>query len=193
MFLYTICEGDPNQVIRETSTLVLALYVSASRGYVRSITSNDNNDHVDVSTTNILDYMGERAKKERILLVLLQYLRLVHETELLYIAEKNADIELFLVALKHISLACCVSHSTGYVKLLSYFFVQWTCASPTLKRLYERTILFRKTVNGNNIFSDRLMEWIIRDFRFYVSKKVTGGVDSHLDTVRAVSLQLKKI
>ena len=163
LFLYPIFVGDPNQVIRETSTLVLALYVSATRGYVRSVTDNDNNDRVDVSAANILDYMGERAKKERILLVLLQYLRLVHETELLYKAEKNADIELFLVALKHISLACCVSHSTGYVKLLSDFFVEWTCASPALKKLYGRAILFRKTVNGNNIFSDRLMEWIIRD------------------------------
>ena len=179
-------------MIRETSTLVLASYVSATRGYVRSITGDDKNDHVDVNAANILDYMSERAKKNRILLVLIQYLRLVHETELLYKAEKNADIELFLVALKHISLACCVSHSTGYVKLLSDFFVQWTCASPALKRLYERAILFCKTVNGNNIFSDRLMEWIIRDFRFYVTKKVSGGVDIHLDSVRAVSLQLKQ-
>ena len=193
MFLYPIFVGDPNQIIRETSTLVLALYVSATRGYVRSITGNDNSDHVDVSAANILNYMDERAKKECILLVLIQYLRFVHETELLYKAEKNADIELFLVALKHISLACCVSHSTGYIKLLSDFFVQWTCPSPALKRLYKRAILFCKTVNGNNIFSNRLMEWIIRDFRFYVTKKVTGGVDSHLDSpVRAVSLQLKQ-
>ena len=91
-------------------TLVLALYVSAARGYVRSVANNNNKECVSVTADNILDFMSSRAKSERILLVLLQYLRLVYETELLYKAEKNADVELFLVALKHISLACCVSH-----------------------------------------------------------------------------------
>ena len=168
------------------------MYVSAARGYVRSVANNDNEECVSVTAANILDFMSARAKSERILLVLLHYLRLVYETELLYKAEKNADVELFLVALKHISLACCVSHSTGYVSLLSDFFVEWTCASPALKKLYERAILFRKTVNGKNIFSDRLMEWLVRDVRFFVGKRIVGSIDSHLDTVRAVSLHLKE-
>ena len=165
---FLLLERDLNQVIKKTSTLVLALYVSAARGYVRSVAKNDNKECASVTAPNIFDFMSERAKSERILLVLLQYLRFVHETELLCKAEKNADVELFLVALKHISLACCVSHSRGYVSLLSDFFVEWTCASPAFKKLYKRAILFRKTFNGENIFSDRLMEWLVRDVRFFV-------------------------
>ena len=168
------------------------MYVSAARGYVRSVANNDNEECVSVTAANILDFMSARAKSERILLVLLQYLQLVHETELLYKAEKNADVELFLVALKHILLACCVSHSTGYVSLLSDFFVGWTCASPALKNLYERAILFRKLSMGRIFFSDRLMEWLVRDVQLFVGKRIVGSIDSHLDTVRAVSLHLKE-
>ena len=161
--------GDPNQVIRETNVVIYAIYIEAIRGYVRSKSSCSGNDYddddmaidlnnIEVTAVEVFDFMCERAKEDPLILVALLYLRLVHTIQLLYESERKADISLFISCVRYILLWCCISHSVGYVSLLCDWIRDWECASPAKRVIREKVILFRKTVFGENIFTDRFME-----------------------------------
>ena len=59
---YVMVPGNPNQVIRETTVVVYAIYLEAIRGYVRSLDTNK--ETVDVSAIDVFDFMCERAKHD---------------------------------------------------------------------------------------------------------------------------------
>ena len=187
---YVMVPGNPNQVIRETTVVVYAIYLEAIRGYVRSLGTNT--ETIDVSAIDVFDFMCERAKHDRLILVVLLYLRCVHVIQMLYESEKRASLRLYISCMKYILLMSCISHCIGYVSLLSDFFRDYECASPALKVMYEKFILFRKTVFGKNIFTDRFMEWIIKGLREQTGKHISGSVDTHLKNLMHVVLQLNE-
>jgi hypothetical protein len=89
-------------------------------------------------------------------------------------AESRADSDDYRDALKFLGILFCSSHKTGYVSLISDFFVSDWCASDGMRTIFNKACLFRKTVNGDNIFSDRFVEWIVQDLRIYLDKFSAG-------------------
>jgi len=61
-----------------------------------------------------------------------------------------------------------------YQTVLSNQFVDKFVWSDAQKALFDKCVLFRKTVNGRTIFSDRWVETIIRDLRVWLGKKSSG-------------------
>ena len=67
------------------------------------------------------------------------------------------------------------SHQTDYVLLITEYFVRWFCASDAEKAIITKAFLFRKTKNGENIFSDRFVEWCVRYLRMPTGNKARTG------------------
>ena len=57
----------------------------------------------------------------------------------------------------------------------------WHCASPAEKVFFEKFILTRKTKSGKRIFTDRFVEWLIKDVRAGVGKHFRRGADAALE------------
>ena len=145
---------------------------------------------IDIRTVDVIEFIIKRGREYPTVFFLFCYVRFINVLQLLRISEHQASISLFLTAFKFISIFCCISHNTGYVSLGADWFRTWYCASPALQSLYEKTILFRKTVNLRNIFSDRFMEWVIRNTRFYLRKFASGSANTHYNHVWSVALHL---
>ena len=57
------------------------------------------------------------------------------------------------------------SHATKYVNMVSDFLVEWYCKSHAEKVIFAEFIFTHKTKHGSNIFTDRFVEWMMKDLR----------------------------
>ena len=196
---YVMDPSDPTQVNRETYPLVFAIYCEAARGYVAEAVNTSRNTvdnaptTIEISPDQIFDFIKKKAETDPLVVVILLYLRGIHVQHLLYDSERRASIQMFLTALRFIGLNTCVTHCCGYVSLLSDWFRNWATSSPAMKKLYKKAILFRLTKNNCSIFTDRFMEWVMKDLRWFTGKHVSGGSrGNHLNHLRAVALSLNE-
>lgn len=174
--------SDPSQMQEELITFYMALHVSAIRGLKER--------KARFSPQDLVDFMLERAKKYPLVAIVLSELRLASIIFLLLDAESNGDAQKFKTALKFQAPYCCSSHKVGYVSLISDFFVGDYCSSEAERVLRDTLVLFRKTVNGKDIFGDRFVEWTIKDIRRFLGKHSSGV--NHAAAVMRMILKLNE-
>ena len=176
--------GDPGQIDAELVMVVLALYVSAIRGEAtRKASKAENKGEADfkLSAEDIIDSMVKRAMEEPLMLVMLIQLRLAEVTFMLHEGEKKGDAKLYIAAKKYLAVLFATTHATKYVSMTMDFFVDYFCSSDADKKIFEKAFLTRETKNGKKIFTDRFVEWMMKDLRSWLGKMASKNTDSLLE------------
>ncbi len=76
-------------------------------------------------------------------------------------AECSADSTLYCSALRYAMLLTANTNATHYVEMKCNFNIERACMSEAERAIHDEFILFQKTKNGKNIYSDRSVEWSI--------------------------------
>lgn len=186
--------GDPGQIDAELVMVVLALYVSAIRGEAaRKARDAESRGEVDfhLSPGNIIDSMVKRAMDEPLMLVMLTQLRLAELTFMLHEGEKKGSASIYITAKKYLAVLFATTHATKYVSMTMDFFVDYFCSSDAEKKIFEEAFLTRETKNGKKIFTDRFVEWMMKDLRSWLGKMASKNTDSLLERC-ALNLNILK-
>ena len=190
--------GDPGQIDAELSMYILALYVAAIRAVIEtkrlefeSSAAPVQQEEIKICAIDIVDFMLARARKYPIVMVILLEMRFAEVIFMLHNAEQDADETLYLTALKYLAPLFAATHATKYVELLAKFLVEWHCMSDAEKAIFAKGIFTRKTKNGRNVWSDRFVEWMMRDLRMWCSNVATPHTSSILER-NALGLNRKK-
>ena len=173
--------GDPGQIDAELIMVVLALYTVAIREEAkrRAKKAHENGEkHFRMSAADVIDSMTRRALEHPLMLVVLIELRLAELTFMLHEAERKGDASIYITAKKYLAALFAISHATKYVSMTIDFFVSIFCFSDADRKIYEEGIFVRKTKNGRTIFSDRFVEWMMKDFRTWLGKMATANPES---------------
>lgn len=110
---------------------------------------------------------------------------------MLHRAKSQAKTPLYIVALKYAMLLCCVcTNATAYVEMICNTTIDLACMSDAERAIYDNFILFRRTKNGKFIFTDRMVEWVIKDIRETLGKFFNDYIPSQLENFM---LQLKQL
>lgn len=187
--------GDPNQINGELTMYHCAMYTMAIRGLIKAKADETNtpNDIVQISPTDVVDFMLERAKTYPIIMCILIELRLAEVIFMLHESEKLSNSKLYVAAIKFLLPLFASTHATKYVSMCIDFLVKWFCESDAFRIIFEKALLTRKTKNGKNIFADRSVEWMIRDFRTWLGKHTSPHHDSLIEEVAMTMNERKKI
>jgi hypothetical protein len=180
--------GDPNQIEDEMIMYSLAMKTAACIGAAEHLRAATQSESVELSPAAVNKHMLDRGNIYPLVAIVVGQLRNADVINLLHESEDKGDADLFRTATKFIGANKCTTYSTKYVALIAGFFLKHYCQSDAEKIIYDRFILFRKTVNGSTIFGDRFVEWVIRDLRTYIGKYSTGSQSSSY--VRQVALHL---
>jgi hypothetical protein len=190
--------GDPGQIDSELSMYILALYTAAIRAVIEtkrlefeSSEAPVQQEKIKICATDIIDFMLKRARKYPIVMVILLEMRFAEVIFMLHNAEQDANEQLYMTALKYLAPLFAATHATKYVELLAKFLVEWHCMSDAEKTIFAKCIFTRKTKNGRNVWSDRFVEWMMRDLRMWCSNVATPHTASILER-NALSLNRKK-
>ena len=173
--------GDPGQIDAELIMVVLALYTAAIREEAkrRAKKAHENGEeHFKMCAADVIDSMTKRALEHPLMLVMLIELRLAELTFMLHEAERKGDAGIYITAKKYLAALFAVSHATKYVSMTLDFFVSIFCFSDADRKIFEEGIFVRKTKNGNTIFSDRFVEWMMKDFRTWLGKMASANTES---------------
>jgi hypothetical protein len=167
------------------------MYVAALRGMIEM--RKEKNERIDqVKPMDLVEYMLARAKKEPLAFCILIELRFAEVIFLLYQSEKKSRHDLFIASMKFLLPFYTSSHAVKYVSMISDFLIDWFCSSDAEKIIFSKAILTRKTKNGSSIFSDRFVEWMMRDMRMWLGKHASTHHHNLVEQV-AVSLdEMKK-
>ena len=82
------------------------------------------------------------------------------------------NLELYFTACEFLVEICGVSGSPNYCRIISEELMRWETMSEAEKKLCEERIFTKQTVNGNCVYHDRFMEWIVKDIRSTTGKKL---------------------
>ena len=174
--------GDPGQIDAELVMYILALYVSAIRAEAaRKAKVAEGEESFDLSPSDIIDSMVKRAMEEPLMLVILTQLRLAELTFMLHEAEKKGDASIYITAQKYLAILFATTHATKYVSMSMDFFVDLFCSSDADKKIFEKAFLTRETKNGKKIFTDRFVEWMMKDLRSWLGKTASQHTESLLE------------
>ena len=190
--------GDPNQIDEELVMYVLAVYVAAMHSLIETKRGLNGNDAALLTASDGVDYMIDRAEEHPLIMVILLELRYAELTFMLHEAEKKSNCNLYRTAMKFLAPLFAGTHATKYVSMTVDFFVDWFCASDCDKIIFAKAIFTRKTKNGAKVFSDRFVEWMMRDLRMWLGKKANPHTDSLLakvfggDEVKSESAKTRK-
>ena len=77
------------------------------------------------------------------------------------------------------------------MNMLVTFLVEWYCMSDAEQVIFTKGIFTRKTRNGRNIWSDKFVEWMMRDLRMWCTNIATPNTASILERT-ALGLNKKK-
>ena len=192
--------GDPNQIDSELVMYVLAIYVAAIRALIKtkemeykeeSRRDNYQPEEVKVCAYDVVDLMLARAKEYPIVMTMLIEIRYAEVIFMLHRAEQDADASLYVTALKYLGPLFASTHATKYVNMLVTFLVEWYCMSDAERVIFTKGIFTRKTRNGRNIWSDKFVEWMMRDLRMWCTNIATPNTASILERT-ALGLNKKK-
>ena len=134
--------------------------------------------------------MFEKAKSCTITQTVLNKMRYAEVELLSHQAEDTRDVEQFLTALKFAPTLITTTHAKNQTFVHAKFLPWWYCVSDAEKTIFEMVALIKKTVGGNNIFTDRFVVWIVRDIRHIIGKNHKVGTKNKL-TQEAFELLLK--
>ena len=140
---------------------------------------------------DLIDFMVRRAKVEPLAFCFLIEIRFAECIFLLHQAEKQSRNDLFLASIKFLLPLYASSHAIKYVSMLSDFLIDWFCMSDAEKIIFARGVITRKTKNGRNIFTDRFVEWMMKDMRMWLGKHASMHHHKLVEQV-AVTLNERK-
>jgi len=184
--------SDANQPEREMTQYHLAVYLSALMALIelKFEDMGEGCDSVPVSPDQVIDFMISRAKQNVQAFIILMELRFGELIFMLQRAETKADAKIYCAALKYAMILRTNTNATKYIEMMCNFCVDIHCMSDAERTIYETFILFRKTKNGKNFFSDRFVEWTMRDLRSYLGKFYRHSTTSQL---QSLLLQMNEI
>ena len=169
--------GDPNQIDSELMMYQLAMYTVAIRALVDTKKSQGETS-INISPVDVIDFMLVRAEKYPNVLCIMIEMRYAEVIFMLQEAEKKRDADMFRTALKLIAPLCASTHATKYVSMITDFLTDWYCASDADKVIFAKAVLTRDTLHGKKIFTDRFVEWMMKDFRVWLGKYSTSHHES---------------
>ena len=168
------------------------MYVAALRSMVESKRGN-----VEilkkVKACELVDYMVERAEEHPLAFCILLELRFAEVIFLLQKCEKQNRVELFIASAKFLLPLYASSHATKYVSMLCDFLIDWHCMSNAERIIFSKAVMTRKTKNGKTIFTDRFVEWMMRDMRMWCGKYATAHHHNLVQQVAATLNERKKL
>ena len=144
---------------------------------------SNGDDHFSITPKEVLEFMLKRAKKNPQAFIILLDLRFNELIFMLLRAESNADPKLYCTALKYAMLLTANTNATHYVEMMSNFVISRKCMSEAERLLHDKFTLFRKTKNKKTIYSDRFVEWTMRDIRQRLGKFFKESTTSQLTDV----------
>jgi hypothetical protein len=168
--------GDPNQVEDE---LVMYYYGAIAAAIKELIDRRKEKDEdTDISAFDVFSFMQEEAQKSPVAQSVYNEIRFAEVIFLLQLAEEKQNAEMFVTGLKFASLLYTTAHATKYTEIAADFIVWWRCASDADKVIFENIIMARQTPKGKSIYTDRFVEWMVRDFREGIGKHYRRGTDA---------------
>jgi hypothetical protein len=173
--------GDPNQINAELVMYVLGIYTSAIRALI-VIKRNGTTYDVGISASDVVDHMISRAKVYPIIFVILIEIRFAEVIFMLHEAEREGNVDLYLTALKYLTPLFASAHATKYVAMSTDFLVEWFCKSDAEKTIFAEFVFTRKTKNGKKIYSDRFVEWMMKDLRMWCGNVASPHTSRLLET-----------
>ena len=187
---WVMSPGDPNQVDDELIWYHFALIAAAIIELWEERTANDQTCD-GISAVDVHNFMLEKAKGCAITMEVLTEMRFAEVALLLHQAEETCDAEKYVTALKLASILITSTHATKYTYIHAKFLVWWQCASEAEKTIFEKVILTKKTKKGKHIFTDRFVEWMVKDMRAVAGKHYRKGTTNKLNRA-AILLDEKK-
>ena len=165
------------------------MYVSALRGMLKTKQVDPQIMTLKLKPCELVDFMIERAKVEPLAFCILLELRFAEVVFLLHQCERKNKNELLLASMKFLLPFYASSHATKYVSMVSDFLIDWHCMSDAERIIFAKAVLTRKTKNGCTIFTDRFVEWMMRDMRMWLGKHASTH---HHKLVQQVALSLNE-
>lgn len=166
--------GDLNQVEEELTMMMMGILSDATFHCVnkkKREAGDSRSASVDVSSTDVIDHIIKRAIEYPMVHTVTMTFPIFCLLTMLQNAERNADAEAYNGIMRLLVNVFASAHQTGYVYLITRYFVNWYCASEAEREITAKGYLFKKTVNGRNIFCDRFVEWTVRYLRQTTGKK----------------------
>lgn len=145
----------------------------------------------EVTVEELVKFIIYRASRNPQTFVLLLEMRFDEVIFLLQRAEYIACAKLYCTAMKFALLLAVNANASNYVEMICNFFIERYCMSESMKKILDKFILFRKTKNGKNIFSDRFVEWTMRDVRQYLGKYFKKSTTNQLEKLLLSMKELK--
>ena len=168
------------------------MYVATLRKKVKSKEQSEpSTSTLKFDPSNLIDFMVSRAKEEPLAFCVLIELRFAEVIFLLHQAEKQSRNDLFLASIKFLLPLYASSHAIKYVSMLSDFLIDWHCMSQAEKIIFAKAIITRNIKNGRNLFTDRFVEWMMRDMRMWLGKHASTHHHKLVEQV-AVTLNERK-
>ena len=153
-------------------------------------TSTTNNDDVSISVADVINFMVARAECNPQAFIILLDMRFAELIFLLHRAESQARTSLFCAAMRYAVLLYVNTNAMYYVEMICNFNVERACMSDAERAIHDNFILFRRTKNGKTIFTDRSVEWVMKDIRESLGKFFTDYTPAKLENFL---LQLKDL
>eukprot|EP00956_Cyclotella_meneghiniana_P028640 scaffold67372_cov26-Cyclotella_meneghiniana.AAC.1 len=155
--------GDPNQVDEELFMYYFALVSSVVTACLEE--KQTAGDTSGVSAVEAYEFMLNAFKENPFYTQLVSEMRTAEVVFLLHCAEEEADAKAYVCGLKFAAPLFTANHATKYTFILAKFFQWWHCASEADKKIYKTMLMTKKTERGKNIFTDRFVEWLVKDLR----------------------------
>jgi len=138
---------------------------------------------IEISPKEVIDFMIWRAKRNPQAFIVLLDARF---TELIFVlqqSESRADPALYCAALRYAMLLCVNTNTTNHVEMMCNFCIDRACMSDAERKIHDTFVLFRRTKNKKSIFSDRSVEWTMRDIRMWLGKFYKESTDGALTRI----------
>jgi hypothetical protein len=182
--------GDPNDVEDEMAMYYFGVIAGAITALMEKKQAEGKEDE-GVSAIEVFDFMKTAAENSPIVQNLYNEIRFAEVVFLLQQAEEEGNAETYVTAMRFCSLLFATTHATKYCNMAAEFLIWWHFASAAERVIYEKFLMVRKTRHGNNIYTDRFVEWVVKDMRSSVGKFYVRGSDNAIER-EALLLGLKK-
>jgi len=140
-------------------------------------------DEVDITPKDVVDFMIERARRNPQAFIVLLDMRFAELVFMLQRSESRADPALYCAALRYAMLLCVNTNASKYVEMMTNFCIDRACMSDAERAILDTFVLFRRTKNLKTIFSDRNVEWTMRDIRIRLGKYYKESTDGALTRI----------
>jgi hypothetical protein len=166
---WVLFPSDPNSALVEHPELLHAHYVSATIFYIKA---NPNSD-TEPTAQQLMNYMLERAKEYPICFVMLLQLRFTELALALTDAERAGPEgkALYDSAARLLQGLFSVTNAFGYLYLGVHEDLEYQCASERQRLIHKLYAFVKETPNGKYIFTDRRVEWAVKDIRKFVDRQ----------------------